>query len=135
MEIRVRYAPSPTGYLHIGGARTAIFNYLFAKHHNGKFIVRIEDTDLERNINDGISSQLNNLRWLGLTIDETIDQEGQYGPYQQTKRLDIYRQYAQKLIDEKYAYYCFCTNEILTEMRKEQKKSKHCCFSVWWSLC
>lgn len=123
MEIRVRYAPSPTGYLHIGGARTAIFNYLFAKHHNGKFIVRIEDTDLERNISDGISSQLNNLRWLGLTIDETIDQEGQYGPYQQTKRLDIYRQYAQKLIDEKYAYHCFCTNEILATMREEQKKA------------
>lgn len=123
MEIRVRYAPSPTGYLHIGGARTAIFNYLFAKHHNGKFIVRIEDTDLERNIADGISSQLDNLRWLGLEIDETIDHEGKYGPYQQTKRLDIYRHHAEKLIDEKHAYYCFCTNEILDEMRAEQKKA------------
>ncbi|MGL5268313.1 MAG: glutamate--tRNA ligase [Spiroplasma sp.] len=122
MEIRVRYAPSPTGYLHIGGARTAVFNYLFAKHHNGKFIVRIEDTDLERNIADGISSQLNNLRWLGLVIDETIDQEGKYGPYQQTKRLNIYRQYAKKLITDNYAYYCFCTNEVLTKMKEEQKK-------------
>lgn len=123
MEIRVRYAPSPTGYLHIGGARTAIFNYLFARHHNGKFIVRIEDTDLERNIADGISSQLDNLRWLGLEIDETIDHEGKYGPYQQTKRLDIYRRHADKLIDEKRAYYCFCTNEILAEMREKQKKA------------
>lgn len=122
MEIRVRYAPSPTGYLHIGGARTAIFNYLFAKHHNGKFIVRIEDTDLERNIADGTASQLDNLRWLGIVIDETIDHEGKYGPYQQTKRLDIYRRHAQKLIDAKHAYYCFCTNETLVKMREEQKK-------------
>lgn len=123
MEIRVRYAPSPTGYLHIGGARTAIFNYLFAKHHNGKFIVRIEDTDLERNVSDGISSQLDNLRWLGLKIDETIDHEGEYGPYQQTKRLDTYLHYAKKLLDKNHAYYCFCTNEILAKMREEQKKA------------
>lgn len=123
MEIRVRYAPSPTGYLHIGGARTAIFNYLFAKHHNGKFIVRIEDTDLERNIADGISSQLDNLRWLGLKIDETIDQPGLYGPYQQTQRLDIYLHHAQKLIQAGHAYYCFCTNEILDKMREDQKNA------------
>ncbi|MBE4704255.1 glutamate--tRNA ligase [Spiroplasma platyhelix] len=122
MEIRVRYAPSPTGYLHIGGARTAVFNYLFAKHHNGKFIVRIEDTDLERNIADGISSQLDNLRWLGLEIDETIDHEGKYGPYQQTKRLDIYRSHADKLIADKHAYHCFCTNEALDKMKAEQQK-------------
>lgn len=128
MEIRVRYAPSPTGYLHIGGARTAIFNYLFAKHHNGKFIVRIEDTDLERNISDGISSQLDNLRWLGLEIDETIDKEGEYGPYQQTKRLDIYRHYAKKLINENHAYYCFCTSEVLVKMREEQKKAGYASF-------
>lgn len=123
MEIRVRYAPSPTGYLHIGGARTAIFNYLFAKHHNGKFIVRIEDTDLERNIADGISSQLDNLRWLGLEIDETIDHEGQYGPYQQTKRLDIYLNHAKKLIAEHHAYHCFCTRETLDKMKEEQHKA------------
>lgn len=123
MEIRVRYAPSPTGHLHIGGARTAIFNYLFAKHNNGKFIVRIEDTDLERNITDGISSQLDNLRWLGLEIDETIDVEGEYGPYQQTKRLEIYRHYAKKLMNENHAYYCFCTSETLAIMREEQKRA------------
>ena len=88
-DIRLRYAPSPTGHLHIGGARTAIFNYLFAKHYNGKFIVRIEDTDLERNINEGIASQLDNLRWLQLEIDETIDSEGPYAPYRQIERLEI----------------------------------------------
>lgn len=125
MEIRVRYAPSPTGYLHIGGARTAIFNYLFAKHNNGKFIVRIEDTDIARNVADGIASQLNNLRWLGLEIDETIDTKGsKYGPYQQTERLDIYRHYANKLIDENHAYHCFCTPKILEAMKKAQEKAK-----------
>lgn len=125
MEIRVRYAPSPTGYLHIGGARTAIFNYLFAKHNNGKFIVRIEDTDLARNVTDGIASQLNNLRWLGLDIDETIDTKGsKYGPYQQTQRLDIYRHYADKLIDKNHAYHCFCTVKTLEQMRKAQEKAK-----------
>lgn len=124
MEIRVRYAPSPTGYLHIGGARTAIFNYLFAKHNNGKFIVRIEDTDLERNVKDGISSQLDNLRWLNLEIDETINQEGNYGPYQQTKRLDIYLKYANELLKKGFAYHCFCTSETLLKMKEEQEKEK-----------
>ena len=120
MEVRVRYAPSPTGYLHIGGARTAIFNYLFAKHHQGKFIVRIEDTDLERNIADSISSQLENLRWLGINIDETIDNEGEYGPHQQMPRWDLYLSYAQKLLAKQQAYYCFCNKTTIAAMRKKQ---------------
>ncbi|WP_458258749.1 glutamate--tRNA ligase [Spiroplasma endosymbiont of Dactylopius coccus] len=120
MKIRVRYAPSPTGYLHIGGARTALFNYLFAKNNKGDFIVRIEDTDLERNIEDGISSQLDNLRWMGIIPDETIDLPGKYGPYKQTERLNIYIQHALILIKEKKAHYCFCTPQYLEEMRKKQ---------------
>lgn len=120
MKIRVRYAPSPTGYLHIGGARTALFNYLFAKNNKGDFIVRIEDTDLERNIEDGISSQLDNLRWMGIIPDETIDLPGKYGPYKQTERLNIYIKHALILIKEKKAYYCFCTPQYLKEMRKKQ---------------
>lgn len=124
MTVRVRYAPSPTGYLHIGGARTAVFNYLFAKHNKGKFIVRIEDTDLERNIADGISSQLDNLRWMGLEIDETIDTKSEYGPYQQTERLDIYLKYAQNLIDKGLAYHCFCSSETIDKMREAQAKAK-----------
>ncbi|MDF2607634.1 MAG: glutamyl-tRNA synthetase, partial [Bacillales bacterium] len=92
-KVRVRYAPSPTGHLHIGGARTALFNYLFAKHNNGDFIVRIEDTDLERNIEGGELSQLENLRWLGIDYDESVDLDGGYGPYRQTERLDIYSSY------------------------------------------
>ena len=120
MKIRVRYAPSPTGYLHIGGARTALFNYLFARNNKGDFIVRIEDTDLERNIENGITSQLDNLRWMGIIPDETIDLPGKYGPYKQTERLNIYIQHALILIKEKKAYYCFCTAQYLEEMRKKQ---------------
>lgn len=119
-NVRLRYAPSPTGYLHIGGARTALFNYLFAKHYNGNFIVRIEDTDLERNIKDGITNQLDNLRWLGIEIDETVDNEGKFGPYKQTERLEIYLNYAEQLINKKFAYYCFCTPEQLEKSREEQ---------------
>lgn len=124
MEVRVRYAPSPTGYLHIGGARTAIFNYLFAKHNNGKFIVRIEDTDLARNITDGIDSQLDNLRWMNVEIDETVDHPGEYGPYKQTERLKIYLEYAQSLIENEFAYRCFCDYDVIAKMKEEQEKKK-----------
>lgn len=123
-DIRLRYAPSPTGHLHIGGARTAIFNYLFAKHYNGKFIVRIEDTDLERNINEGIASQLDNLRWLQLEIDETIDSEGPYAPYRQIERLEIYQKYANQLLDNKLAYYCYCSLEELEQVKIKQLNQK-----------
>lgn len=120
-KVRVRYAPSPTGHLHIGGARTALFNYLFAKHHNGDFIFRLEDTDLERNIPGGEQSQLDNLEWLGIIPDESPLKPGKYGPYRQTERLDLYRQYAQKLIDLGLAYECYCTSEELDESRKKQE--------------
>jgi len=120
-EVRVRYAPSPTGHLHIGGARTALFNYLFARHHNGKFIVRIEDTDIERNVEGGEKSQLENLKWLGIEYDESIDKDGGYGPYRQTERLDIYRKYADELLEKGYAYKCFCTPEELEQEREAQK--------------
>lgn len=120
-EVRVRYAPSPTGHLHIGGARTALFNYLFARHHNGKFIVRIEDTDIERNVAGGEQSQLENLKWLGIEYDESVDKDGGYGPYRQTERLDIYRQYTNELLEKGYAYKCFCTPEELEQEREAQK--------------
>lgn len=122
-EVRVRYAPSPTGHLHIGGARTALFNYLFARHHGGKFIIRIEDTDVERNIEGGELSQLHNLKWLGIDYDESVDIGGPYAPYRQTERLDIYKKYAQQLLDEGHAYKCFCTPEELEAERERQKTS------------
>lgn len=119
-EIRVRYAPSPTGHLHIGNARTALFNYLYAKHNNGKFIIRIEDTDVKRNIAGGEESQLKYLKWLGIEWDESIDVGGEYGPYRQTERLDLYRKYTQELLDKGLAYPCFCTEEELEQEREEQ---------------
>lgn len=120
-EVRVRYAPSPTGFLHIGGARTALFNYLYAKHHNGKFVVRIEDTDIERNVEGGEASQLDNLRWLGIIPDESIDIGGPYAPYRQTERLDIYKKHAEELLERGLAYKCFCTPEELEASREEQR--------------
>jgi nondiscriminating glutamyl-tRNA synthetase len=119
-SVRVRYAPSPTGHLHIGNARTALFNYLFARSQNGKFIVRIEDTDLKRNVEGGEASQLKFMQWLGIDWDESIDKDGEYGPYRQTERLDIYRQYWQELLDKGIAYKCYCTEEELEQEREEQ---------------
>lgn len=118
--VRVRYAPSPTGHLHIGNARTALFNYLFARHHGGQFIIRIEDTDLKRNVEGGEESQLKYLKWLGMDWDEGIDVGGAYGPYRQTERLDIYRTYWQELLDKGLAYRCYCTEEELEEERESQ---------------
>lgn len=120
-QIRVRYAPSPTGHLHIGGARTALFNYLFAKRHGGKFIIRIEDTDQKRHVEDAETSQLDNLKWLGITWDESVDIGGEYGPYRCTDRLHIYKPYAEQLIEKGYAYRCFCTEEELEAEREEQR--------------
>jgi nondiscriminating glutamyl-tRNA synthetase len=117
MKIRTRYAPSPTGYLHIGGARTALFNYLFSKHYNGTFILRIEDTDIERNVSGGIESQYENLKWLGIIPDESLFEPGETGPYKQTEKLERYEQLAKELIERKKAYYCFCTNEIISKDR------------------
>ncbi|MFD1031475.1 glutamate--tRNA ligase [Metaplanococcus flavidus] len=120
-EVRVRYAPSPTGHLHIGGARTALFNYLYARHHNGKFIVRIEDTDTARNIETGIESQLDNLKWLGIDYDESVDVGGDYGPYRQMERLDLYKGYADEMLEKGMAFKCFCTAEELEAERETQK--------------
>jgi len=119
-KVRVRYAPSPTGHLHIGNARTAIFNYLFARHHGGEFIIRIEDTDVKRNVAGGEENQLAYLKWLGVDWDESVDRPGACGPYRQTERLDIYRKYWQDLLDRGLAYRCYCTEEELEREREEQ---------------
>lgn len=119
--IRVRYAPSPTGHLHIGNARTALFNYLFARHNHGKFIIRIEDTNSKRNIADGERSQLDNLRWMGLDWDEGQDVGGDYGPYRQSERKDIYQKYVQELMERGLAYKSYLTEDELQEQREAQK--------------
>ncbi len=103
-KVRVRYAPSPTGLLHIGNARTAIFNYLFARHYQGDFIIRIEDTDIARNVETGEKSQLENLSWLGVDWDESPDKGGPYGPYRQLDRLEYYQKYGQELLEKGFAY-------------------------------
>ncbi len=123
-KIRTRYAPSPTGYFHIGGARTAIFNYLFAKHNNGDFIVRIEDTDTSRSVENGIESQINNLHWLGVKIDESLQNPNEkYGPYVQTQKLPRYQELAYKLLEEGKAYYCFCDEKQLEQDRLEKSNN------------
>lgn len=119
-DIRVRYAPSPTGHLHIGNARTALFNYLFARNQNGKFIIRIEDTDQKRNISGGEESQLKYLKWLGMDWDESVDVGGEFGPYRQTERLDIYKKHYNDLLDRGLAYKCYCTEEELEKEREAQ---------------
>ena len=114
MSVRVRFAPSPTGALHIGGVRTAIFNWLFARHHSGKFILRIEDTDRTRSTEESIAEILDAMKWLGLDLDE--------GPFRQSDRLSIYQTYAQKLLEVGKAYRCYCTQEELETRRKEAEK-------------
>ena len=123
MTVRVRYAPSPTGFLHIGNARTALYNYLFAKNQGGEFILRIEDTDLERNVEGGEASQMNFLRWLGIEWDESFDVGGAYGPYRQLERLDIYRKYVDELIEKGLAYKCYCTSEELEAEREAMSEN------------
>lgn len=119
-KVRVRYAPSPTGYLHIGNARTALFNYLFAKHYDGDFVIRIEDTDIARNLEDGESPQFSNLEWLGLNWDESVNKDGGYGPYRQSERGHIYKPLIDKLLAEDKAYKCYMTQEELEAEREEQ---------------
>ena len=123
-EVRVRIAPSPSGNLHIGTARTALFNYLFAKKNHGKYVLRIEDTDLDRSSQAYIQNIYDSLKALGLNWDEGPDVGGPYGPYQQSERFDIYPKYAQKLIDAGYAYECFCTQEELEAEKQESIKNK-----------
>jgi glutamyl-tRNA synthetase len=106
---RVRFAPSPTGYLHVGGARTALFNWIFARHHGGTLVLRIEDTDLERSSAEMVEEILEGLRWLGMDWDE--------GPFFQTQRLDLYRGTAAKLVGSGHAYYCFCSKDELEKRR------------------
>lgn len=122
--VRVRFAPSPTGYLHIGGLRTALYNYLFAKHHKGKFVLRIEDTDRNRYVEGAVENLIKTLNWVGLSYDEGPDSGGNFGPYMQSQRLDIYKKYADQLVKNGKAYYCFCTPERLQELREEQQKQK-----------
>lgn len=120
MEVRTRFAPSPTGSMHVGNARTAIFNWLFAKRHGGKFILRIEDTDLDRSTRENEDKLIEDLKWLGLTWDE--------GPFRQSERMGIYREYAERLVTEKKAFYCFCTDEELEANRAkalEEKRHPH----------
>ncbi|NMB46360.1 MAG: glutamate--tRNA ligase [Firmicutes bacterium] len=119
VNVRTRFAPSPTGYLHVGGARTALFNWLYARHHGGTFVLRIEDTDLERSTEESVTGILEGLEWLGMTWDEGPGQGGDFGPYFQSDRLDIYRHYVQQLLDEDKAYYCYCTPEELKSRRQE----------------
>ncbi|HRK75586.1 MAG TPA: glutamate--tRNA ligase family protein, partial [Streptococcus parasuis] len=116
--IRVRYAPSPTGLLHIGNARTALFNYLFARHHGGTFLIRIEDTDRKRHVEDGERSQLENLRWLGIDWDESPETHEQY---RQSERLDIYQKYVDQLLAEGKAYKSYVTEEELAAERERQE--------------
>src|SRR5246127_224055 len=113
---RVRFAPSPTGYLHVGGARTALFNWLFARHFDGTLVLRIEDTDLERSTPEMVEGILQGMQWLGLSWDE--------GPYYQTQRVDLYRGAAARLIDSGAAYYCFCTKEEIERARAKAEAEK-----------
>jgi len=121
---RVRFAPSPTGHLHIGGARTALYNYLLAKKTGGQFILRIEDTDRKRLVPGAEEEIFQSLRWLGIEWDEGADVGGPYGPYRQSERKDIYQQYAQELIQKGQAFVCFCTPERLEQVRTEQQRRK-----------
>ena len=120
--VRVRFAPSPTGYLHVGGARTALFNYLFARRHGGVFVLRIEDTDRERSTQEAVEAIFEGLRWLGLTWDEGPDQGGAFGPYFQSERLALYAAAAEKLLVEERAYRCFCAPEELKTRREAALK-------------
>lgn len=127
-NVRVRFAPSPTGYLHIGGLRTALYNYLFARKTGGKFILRIEDTDRTRLVEDAIENLIDSLKWAGINYDEGVMVEdgkivevGDCGSYIQSQRLDIYKKYVDELIENGHAYYCFCSKERLERVREEQK--------------
>jgi len=122
VKVRTRYAPSPTGHLHIGGARTALFSYLLANKHGGDFIVRIEDTDTERNVPGADKKQMDMLKWLGINWDESVDIGGPYGPYRSMERTDIYNQYIDRLLSEGKAYLSYATPEEIEKEREEQIK-------------
>ncbi|MFH0992085.1 MAG: glutamate--tRNA ligase [bacterium] len=123
-EVRVRFAPSPTGHLHVGGLRTALYNYLVTRRAKGKFILRIEDTDQARKVEGTVENLIQTLNWSGIEYDEGPDRDGGFGPYIQSQRLALYRQHAEQLIDTGNAYYCFCTAERLDVVRQEQQAQK-----------
>ena len=123
-KVRVRFAPSPTGYVHVGNARTALFNWLFARRHGGAYVLRIEDTDVERSEERYEQQLLDDLKWLGLDWDEGPDKDGSKGPYRQSERLDIYRQWAQQLIDKGRAYADPYSRVELDELRTKTKEKK-----------
>ena len=120
-EVRTRFAPSPSGFLHIGGARTALFNYLYAKACGGSFVLRVEDTDQERSTKESEDIILDSLDWLGIKADEGVREGGPHGPYRQSDRLDRYSGYTESLIEKGIAYPCFCTSE---ELEQKQSRSK-----------
>ncbi len=122
--VRVRFAPSPTGYPHVGGIRTAMFDWLMARHYGGKFILRIEDTDVARTVEGAVEYIMEGLRWLGLEGDEGPDVGGDYGPYTQSERLSLYQAAAERLVKQGDAYYCYCSTTRLEEMRAEQTRRK-----------
>jgi glutamyl-tRNA synthetase len=119
-KVRVRFAPAPTGLLHIGNARTAFFNFLFAKRHQGTFVLRIEDTDVERSTDTSIDRIVEDLQWLGISWEEGPGREGPLGPYRQSQRISVYREFADRLSQEGKSYKCFCSEERLEKLRKEQ---------------
>lgn len=120
--VRVRFAPSPTGSLHIGGARTALFNWLFTRSHQGVFVLRLEDTDTGRHVHEAAAQIESSLSWLGLGWDEGPDRGGPYGPYRQSERLELYQREARRLLESGYAYHCYCTPEDLAQQREEARK-------------
>ncbi len=119
-ETRVRFAPSPTGFLHVGGLRTALFNFLFAASTGGKTILRIEDTDQNRKVEGAVENLIDSLAWAGIVFDEGPHCGGDFGPYVQSQRLDIYKKYTEQLVQQNHAYHCFCTEDELNEMREKQ---------------
>lgn len=128
MSVRVRFAPSPTGYLHVGGARTALYSYLMAQKNGGQFVLRVEDTDEERSTDESMKTQLDSIHWLGLEWNEgpnveTLADMGDYGPYRQSQRKDIYKKYGQQLLDQGQAYYCFLTDAEIDAQRESAKKT------------
>ncbi len=122
-EVRVRYAPSPTGQPHIGNIRTALFNWLFARHHGGKFIVRIEDTDQNRLVEGAVEAILEGLKWLNIDWDEGPEVGGPYAPYEQSRRLELYQRLTEQLLDQGNAYYCYCSREELERLRRTNRGS------------
>jgi glutamyl-tRNA synthetase len=122
--VRTRFAPSPTGFLHVGGLRTALYNYLLSKKEGGTFVLRIEDTDQSRKVDGAVQNIIDTLEWAGLHYDEGPGREGDYGPYIQSQRVNLYQKYAHQLVEEEKAYFCFCSPERLKEVREKQLAAK-----------